>query len=56
MSKKWTRDMDIAVIVGLSGLLAAGAAAIEGNKKGGRKTHSPRVDQRSKSAIARAKR
>ena len=56
MSKNWTRDMDIAVVVGLSGLLAAGAAAIEGNKRSNRKTRSPRVDQRSKSAMARAKR
>jgi hypothetical protein len=56
MSKKWTRDMDVAVVVGLSGLLAAGAAAIEGSKKDGRKSRSPRIDQRSKSVMARAKR
>lgn len=55
MSKKWTRDMDIALAVGTSGLLAAAAFAIEGSKKGGQKARAPRVDRRSKSAMARAR-
>jgi hypothetical protein len=55
MSKHWKRDMDIAQVVGLSRLLDAARKAIVDGKSRGRSTQPPRVDIRSKSAMARAR-